>query len=191
MEDILLHRSRGKAVLVGARSIRESEIIAGRLNDSGVPATVLNALYHAQEAAIIARAGRKGMVTIATNMAGRGTDILVDRDVIEAGGLHVIATERHESRRVDMQLFGRTARQGAPGSGQMVVSLDDEVMIRFAPVWITVLLKKVIHTAWGGKVAWLAFVVFQFRAEKSKSRLRNRILLQDMDRAKALSFTKY
>ncbi|MEI7673486.1 MAG: DEAD/DEAH box helicase, partial [Deltaproteobacteria bacterium] len=140
-EDILRHRSRGRAVLVGTRSIRESLAMYDRLLSLGVDATVLNALHHEQEATIIAQAGKKGRVTIATNMAGRGTDILLDRDVVEAQGLHVIATERHESRRVDMQLFGRTARQGLPGSGQMVVSLDDEVLLRFAPAWLVAGLK--------------------------------------------------
>ena len=190
-EDILEHLFRGRAVLVGTRSIRESQSMYEKLQGLGVNPTVLNALYHEQEATIIAQAGKKGRVTIATNMAGRGTDILVDRDVVAAGGLHVIATERHESRRVDMQLFGRTARQGLPGSGQMVVSLDDEVIVRFSPAWLLMALKKIVDSVLGGRIAWLFYVFFQHRAEKSKSRLRRKILLQDLERSKALSFTKY
>jgi preprotein translocase subunit SecA len=190
-EDIVARISQGRAVLVGTRSIRESEAMFVRLENLGISATVLNALYHEQEATIIAQAGKRSRVTIATNMAGRGTDILVDRDVIAAGGLHVIATERHESRRVDMQLFGRTARQGMPGSGQMVVSLEDEVIVRFAPVWFVKVLRRIVHTALGGQLAWLCYVLFQYRAEKAISRLRRKILMRDMDLSKALSFTKY
>jgi preprotein translocase subunit SecA len=114
IDSVLTCVKQGRAVLVGTRSIRESESLYQKLFERGVDATVLNALRHEQEAQIIAHAGRRGRVTIATNMAGRGTDILVDPEVLQAGGLHVIATERHESRRVDMQLYGRTARQGLP-----------------------------------------------------------------------------
>ena len=191
IEAILHERTRGRPVLVGTRSIKDSEIMYGKLVETGVETTVLNALHHEEEAMIIAHAGKKGKITIATNMAGRGTDILLDSDVVEAGGLHVIATERHESRRVDMQLFGRTARQGLPGSAKMISSLDDEVILQFSPGWLIALLRKNIHTRWGEKVALFFYIFFQYRAEKSNSRLRKKILYQDLKLNKMLSFTKH
>ncbi len=136
----------GEPVLVGTTSIEKSEQLSRLLHREGVQHNVLNAKYHAQEADIIAEAGRLNAVTIATNMAGRGTDIilggrLAERDqhqwrrehdaVIELGGLHVVGTERHEARRIDNQLRGRTGRQGDPGSSQFFVSLDDDLMRRF------------------------------------------------------------
>ncbi|MCK9275886.1 MAG: hypothetical protein M0P57_12440 [Syntrophales bacterium] len=191
MTEIVKEHAAGRAVLVGTRSIRESENLHERLIASGVESTVLNALHHEREAAIIAMAGKRKKITIATNMAGRGTDILVDRDVIEAGGLHVIATERHESRRVDMQLFGRTARQGVPGTGHMISSMDDEVLIRFSPPRLARYLKQYMHTKWGQKAARIIYMYFQRRAEKTRSKIRRKILDQDMRLNKLLSFTKY
>lgn len=191
IKDIKHHTSRGRAVLVGIRSVRESEALYTRLLGAGIPSTVLNALRHEEEARIIADAGRWGQVTIATNMAGRGTDIVVDKEVLAAGGLHVIATERHESRRVDMQLFGRTARQGDPGSAQMIVSLDDEVIKIFSPTHLAPLLKTLVHSRGRINVAVWWFQAVQFFAEKSISRLRKKLLQQDLALSKALSFTKY
>lgn len=190
-QEIVDQSSKGRAILVGTRSIRESESLHEKLSVLGITATVLNAHRHEQEAMIIAQAGKRGRITIATNMAGRGTDILLDRDVLETGGLHVIATERHESRRVDMQLFGRTARQGLPGTAQMIGSLDDEVMRRFAPGWVAAWLKKIALTRLGEKLAILLYSFFQYRAEKSISRLRKKILQQDLNLTKILSFSKY
>ncbi len=123
----------GRPVLVGTRSVRASEHLSGLLHQRNLPHQVLNAVRHAEEAQIIAGAGHEGRVTVATNMAGRGTDIKLARGVAEKGGLHVIATERHEAARVDRQLFGRGARQGDPGSAQMFVCLDDELALRYAP----------------------------------------------------------
>ena len=191
IEEVRCQLSLGKAVLLGTRSIKESMAMHRRLGEIGIAATVLNAHFHEEEAAIIARAGQWKRVTIATNMAGRGTDIPVDENVLQAGGLHVIVTERHESRRVDKQLIGRTARQGRPGSARMIVSLDDEVMRRFSPAWVTALLKTIIHSRWGEECARRVYIFFQNRAEKSRSRLRKRILHQDMQLEKVLSFTRY
>lgn len=123
----------GRPVLVGTRSVEASEKLAVRLDVLGLSYNLLNAVRHAEEARIVAEAGLEAKITIATNMAGRGTDIMLSREVAEAGGLHVIATERHEARRVDRQLFGRAARQGDPGSAQSFVSLDDELLKRFVP----------------------------------------------------------
>jgi preprotein translocase subunit SecA len=121
----------GRPVLVGTRSIEKSELLSGMLKKLGIPHQVLNAKYHEKEAEIIARAGQKGSVTIATNMAGRGVDIVLGEGVAELGGLHIIGTERHESRRIDNQLRGRAGRQGDPGSSRFYVSLEDELMRLF------------------------------------------------------------
>ncbi len=191
IDNVKLHSTGGKAVLIGVRSVKDSEQLYTRLLDSGFYATVLNALRHEEEAIIISGAGRQAQITIATNMAGRGTDIRVEPEVLAAGGLHVIATERHESRRVDMQLFGRTARQGVPGSAQMIVSLEDEIIKLFSPRYLKPLLS--FFADYGQKmnpiVIW--FQVVQYHAEKTISRVRKKLLEQDLALSKALSFTKY
>src|SRR5262249_28456546 len=124
--------SRNRAVLIGTRSVDASEHVAKLLQKAGLRAIVLNARQDRQEADIIAQAGHPGRVTVATNMAGRGTDIRLHPIVREAGGLHVILTEYHESQRVDRQLFGRTGRQGDCGSYEAIVALEDELFNRFA-----------------------------------------------------------
>ena len=121
----------GRPVLVGTTSIEKSEELADMLQRKGIPHSVLNAKQHEREAAIIADAGKRGVVTIATNMAGRGTDIQLEDGIADLGGLHIIGTERHESRRIDNQLRGRAGRQGDPGSSRFFVSLEDELMRRF------------------------------------------------------------
>ncbi|WP_339322542.1 preprotein translocase subunit SecA [Paenibacillus sp. FSL W8-0194] len=131
VEEIVERHKKNQPVLVGTVSIENSELISDMLKRKGVKHQVLNAKYHAEEAEIIAGAGQPGAVTIATNMAGRGTDILLGEGVAELGGLHIIGTERHESRRIDNQLRGRAGRQGDPGSTQFYLSLGDELMKRF------------------------------------------------------------
>lgn len=126
-----MHRI-GRPVLVGTVSIEASERLSQMLSRKGIPHEVLNAKQHEREAGIVARAGQPGAVTIATNMAGRGTDIVLDSAVRDAGGLHIIGTERHESRRIDNQLRGRSGRQGDPGSSRFYLSLDDDLMRRFS-----------------------------------------------------------
>jgi preprotein translocase subunit SecA len=128
-----LHR-QGLPVLVGTRRILDSEAIAERLQAAGVDCKVLNAKKHAEEAEVVARAGAANCVTVATNMAGRGTDILLAPGVAEAGGLQVLSFEAHESSRVDWQLFGRAGRQGAPGRAQAFVALHDELFERHLPL---------------------------------------------------------
>lgn len=130
-EDIAARHKNGQPVLVGTVAIETSEIISAYLTKQGIKHSVLNAKNHASEAEIILNAGQKGAVTIATNMAGRGTDIKLGEGVIEAGGLAVIGTERHESRRIDNQLRGRSGRQGDPGVTQFYLSLEDDLMRRF------------------------------------------------------------
>jgi preprotein translocase subunit SecA len=131
VEQIVERHKLNQPVLVGTVSIENSERLSEMLKKKGVQHKVLNAKYHAEEAEIVARAGQPGSVTIATNMAGRGTDIMLGEGVHEAGGLHIIGTERHESRRIDNQLRGRAGRQGDPGSSQFYLSLEDELMKRF------------------------------------------------------------
>ncbi|MGY5484827.1 preprotein translocase subunit SecA [Paenibacillus sp. ALE2] len=131
VDEILERNKKNQPILVGTVSIENSELLSEMLKRKGVRHKVLNAKYHAEEAEIISRAGEAGAVTIATNMAGRGTDIVLGEGVAELGGLHIIGTERHESRRIDNQLRGRAGRQGDPGSTQFYLSLGDELMKRF------------------------------------------------------------
>jgi preprotein translocase subunit SecA len=129
-EIVELHKE-GRPVLVGTTSITQSEDLSALLKKQGIPHNVLNAKYHEKEAMIVADAGQPGQVTIATNMAGRGTDIVLGEGVAEKGGLHILGTERHESRRIDNQLRGRCARQGDPGSSRFYLSLEDDLMRLF------------------------------------------------------------
>ncbi len=128
VEEIIAQHETGRPVLVGTTSIEKSEKISKMLERRGVKHVVLNAKHHEREAEIVALAGQKDAVTIATNMAGRGTDIVLGEGVTDVGGLHVLATERHEARRIDNQLRGRTGRQGDPGSSQFFLSLEDDLM---------------------------------------------------------------
>jgi len=131
VEDIVERHKKGQPVLVGTISIEKSELLSKMLSKKGVKHQVLNAKYHEKEAQIIAQAGQKGTVTIATNMAGRGTDIVLGEGVKELGGLYVLGTERHEARRIDNQLRGRSGRQGDPGESRFYVSLEDDLMRLF------------------------------------------------------------
>ena len=136
-----LHQ-KGQPVLVGTISIETSEYLSGILKKMGIPHNVLNAKYLAEEAQIVAEAGQKGRVTIATNMAGRGTDIKLGEGVEELGGLHILGTERHESRRIDNQLRGRSGRQGDSGSSRFYLSLEDNLMRIFGSERISTLMQK-------------------------------------------------
>ena len=131
VESVIERHAKGQPLLVGTVSVEKSEHLSDLLGQRGVPHQVLNAKYHEKEAEIVASAGQLGMVTIATNMAGRGTDIILGEGVPELGGLHIIGTERHESRRIDNQLRGRAARQGDPGSTQFFISIEDDLMRMF------------------------------------------------------------
>ncbi|SFS33412.1 preprotein translocase subunit SecA [Marininema halotolerans] len=133
VDEIVKRHATGQPLLVGTVSIEKSEQISKLLKKRGIPHQVLNAKNHAKEAEIISQAGQRGSVTIATNMAGRGTDIVLGEGVDELGGLHVMGTERHESRRIDNQLRGRAGRQGDPGSSQFYLSFEDDLLRRFIP----------------------------------------------------------
>jgi preprotein translocase subunit SecA len=126
--------AEGRPVLIGTRSVEKSEALSQLLREAGIGHQVLNARHNEEEARIVARAGQRGQVTIATNMAGRGTDIKLGPGVAELGGLHVLGTERHEARRIDQQLAGRAGRQGDPGSCQFFLSLEDELLEGLGPV---------------------------------------------------------
>ena len=128
IREIKERHKNGQPVLVGTIAIEKSELLSQMLNIKGLTHNVLNAKHHEQEAQIISRAGQRGAITIATNMAGRGTDIKLGEGVAELGGLHIIGTERHEARRIDNQLRGRSGRQGEPGSTQFFVSMEDHLM---------------------------------------------------------------
>lgn len=142
VEDIIQRHALGQPILVGTISIEKSELLSKMLSRRGVSHEVLNAKYHEKEAQIIAKAGQPGAVTISTNMAGRGTDIVLGEGVTGLGGLHVIGTERHESRRIDNQLRGRSGRQGDPGSSQFYIAMEDELMRLFGSDRIMAMVDK-------------------------------------------------
>ena len=132
VQSVIESHEKGQPVLVGTITIETSELLCEMLRKKGIPHNVLNAKYHELEAQIVSEAGRHGAVTIATNMAGRGTDIKLDDEAVAAGGLKIIGTERHESRRIDNQLRGRSGRQGDPGESRFYISLEDDLMRLFA-----------------------------------------------------------
>jgi preprotein translocase subunit SecA len=178
----------GRAVLIGTRSVAASETVSALLRETGLPHVVLNAQQDADEAAIVAAAGRAGTVTVATNMAGRGTDIALDGAVRAAGGLHVILTEFHESARIDRQLIGRCGRQGDPGSWEAVVALDDEVFTRFVPV-MTRLLTPLARGPGARPVLALLRRAAQARAERQGRSIRMAQLLAEREQERRLAFT--
>ncbi len=179
----------GRPVLVGTRTVKASEDLGALLAARGIEHVVLNARQDRDEALIIGGAGLAGRVTVATNMAGRGTDIVLGDGVAERGGLHVILTEYHESRRIDRQLFGRSARQGDPGSAEAIVALDDELFVTQAPRLARWLARR---AAAGHPVGPLALVLLR-RAAQAAAEARNRdareaTLKQDRRFARLLAF---
>ncbi len=190
VDEIEMLRNTGRPVLVGTRSVTVSEKLALMLAARGLDYNLLNAVRHSEEARIVAAAGEKGRVTISTNMAGRGTDIKLGHGVAEMGGLHVIATERHESGRIDRQLFGRCARQGDPGAAQAFMSVEDELIRRF----VSPLLRKRLAAALQGKtpgvdvLARIALFQAQRTAQRLAYRQRREVLKMDTWLEEALSF---
>ncbi|TET76135.1 MAG: prepilin peptidase, partial [Dehalococcoidia bacterium] len=183
---------KGRPVLVGTRSVEASEHLSGLMEKADLPHSVLNARQDKEEADIIAQAGQSGRITLATNMAGRGTDIRLGTGVAQLGGLHVIATERHEARRIDRQLFGRCGRQGDPGTSEAIISLEDElitVYIGRALRWLA----AVTVRAPGSFVArWIGNVLFgraQQAAERLHARMRHDLLKMDEQIGESLAFT--
>ena len=185
-----LHRE-GRPILVGTRSVGASEHLGRLLTDQGLPHTVLNARQDKDEAEVVARAGEPGRITVATNMAGRGTDIRLAPGVAELGGLHVLATERHEAGRIDRQLFGRCGRQGDPGSCEAIVSLEDElILVHGAKPW-----RRLVD--WfvrpGQPVpSWIGATAIrqaQRAAQRSFSRARQELLKMDENLERSLAFS--
>ena len=184
-----LHQS-GRPVLIGTRNVAASERLANLLEARGLPYRLLNAVRHQEEANIVALAGQKNQITIATNMAGRGTDIKLGSGVLELGGLHVMATERHESGRVDRQLFGRSGRQGDPGSAQAFVSVEDELLRRHLHPAILRQAQAAVRRGLPGKekIAQGAFHLAQRNAQKAAYKQRAAVLRMDDWLDQALSF---
>lgn len=192
VEEVQKRHQTGRPILIGTRTVKDSEMLAELLSQQGLEYNLLNAVRHAQEAAIVATAGERGRITIATNMAGRGTDIKLGRGVAEIGGLHVIAAERHESGRIDRQLFGRCARQGDPGSGQAFMAADDELLQRHLPK----VSRKQLGQALANKSTRTVFLAKRAfaRAQKSAQRKaflqRKNVLQTDVWMEESLSFTE-
>jgi len=182
--------AKGRAILIGTRSVSASEHLSELLAAAGLQHRVLNARQDQEEADIVAGAGEPGRITVATNMAGRGTDIRLAPGVADQGGLHVIATERHEARRIDRQLAGRCGRQGDPGSHEAYVSLEDEIVAVHAG-WIDRRLASFAARRGGRVGAWLAALVVrraQRAAERLHARMRRDLLRQDEHLTTALAF---
>jgi preprotein translocase subunit SecA len=173
--------SQQRPVLVGTRSVGDSEYLGGLLEQANLPHQILNARQDADEAGLVARAGEAGAITIATNMAGRGTDIPLAPGVAETGGLHVIAAERNTARRIDRQLFGRTARQGAPGSYESMLSLEDRIVRDYLPKFLKVIAASYARKP-GPLPGWLGKFVCNVSQKKSERQQREqRRALEKMD----------
>lgn len=189
IEEVIQRQAEGRAILVGTRTVKESQDLAEELAKNDIETTVLNALYHKEEAEIISNAGKRSSVTIATNMAGRGTDILLDPSVLDSGGLHVIATERHDSRRVDLQLYGRASRQGQPGSSIAILSMDDQLISVYLPKFLGSFIKKNFSFILCKSMALLSYQIIQYMVEMNASKLRIKQLVHEIKFKKSLSFT--
>jgi preprotein translocase subunit SecA len=190
MADVQRLHAAGQPILVGTRSVQTSERLWQMLAERGLEAKILNAARLKEEAAVIALAGEPGRITIATNMAGRGTDIKLGRGVTALGGLHVIASERHESGRVDRQLFGRSARQGDPGSAQAFVSIEDELIQKYLPKTVREALHWALRSDLPGKdrLARAALALAQGKAQALAFKQRRHVLRSDVLLDEALSF---
>jgi preprotein translocase subunit SecA len=169
-------RARGQPVLIGTRTVATSEAVADCLLAAGISHRLLNAVRNGDEAEVIAAAGRQGQITIATNMAGRGTDIVPSDEALSAGGLRVIATERHGSRRVDRQLFGRSARQGERGEVEPLACWEDEVLKHFLPQWWRRCGRSILGNGWFLR---LSLSLAQWRAGRRAAAMRMGVLSHD------------
>jgi preprotein translocase subunit SecA len=175
---------------VGTRKLADTEQLSDALALRQVPHQVLNAKHHAEEARIVARAGQWGAVTVSTNMAGRGTDIMVPADVSERGGLQVLMFEPHEATRIEWQLYGRSGRQGAAGSAAGFVALHDELLVQaFGKLYahiVPVLHPLLIHSAVATRLVWCAQAITEYKAASQRQRLAER----ELKTAGQLSFSE-
>jgi preprotein translocase subunit SecA len=187
VQEVQRLQAQGRAVLIGTRSVEKSEKLSHRLKAAGVDHQVLNARQHEMEAQIVARAGEVGRVTIATNMAGRGTDIKPGPEVVAAGGLHVLGTERHDALRIDRQLVGRSGRQGDPGSAQFFLSLEDELLEGLGVERQEALRERGQR---GGKVDWQKYAPLfgqaQVRVERRHRKARIDLMVHEKQRQEIL-----
>jgi preprotein translocase subunit SecA len=185
-----LHK-QGRPILVGTRSVAASEHLSLLLSEAGLPHRVLNARQDQEEAEIIAQAGQKGQITVATNMAGRGTDIILGPGMRELGGLHVIATERHDARRIDRQLFGRCGRQGDPGTFECFASLEDDVIAAYlASPWGRLARPVLQHDSSSrGRMSNLIATLAQVRTESKHFQMRRNLLKFDESLEEAMAFS--
>jgi preprotein translocase subunit SecA len=176
----------GRPVLIGTDSVADSESLSARLHEAGIAHAVLNARQDRNEAAIVAGAGQAGRITVATNMAGRGTDIPLGPGVAESGGLHIICCQHNASRRIDRQLVGRSARQGDPGSAESLLSFDKPLISRFLPAWVARLTggDGLARPQW---VIRLLVLTPQFFEERRHRTQRAALLRQDLDADRNLS----
>lgn len=183
-------RRQGRPVLVGTRSVAASELLSAKLNEACIEHVVLNARQDQEEASIVAAAGEVGRVTVATNMAGRGTDIKLEKGVAEAGGLHVLATERHEAARIDRQLYGRTGRQGDPGTHESMMSFEDDLMATRGGLsrWMMQIMLR-SGCSLQGKVARFLVRRAQLSAERMHARVRRELLKSEEQLESALAFS--
>jgi preprotein translocase subunit SecA len=190
VESIAAVTRAGRPVLVGTRSVAASVLLSKRLTDFGLEHVVLNASQNKLEADIVAHAGDPGKITVATNMAGRGTDIHLAPGVAEAGGLHVILTEFHESARIDRQLFGRAGRQGDPGTFEAIVSLEDEIFLRFAGRLTKMCTKLAAdpNAPISGRLGRILRKVAQLSAERFNLGVRRETMQRHKRMDKALAF---
>lgn len=178
-------QQRGRPVLIGTCSVESSEYLSRLLSEAGLPHRVLNARQDAEEAEMVAAAGQAGSLMVATNMAGRGTDIKLGPGIAERGGLHIILTAFSESSRIDRQLYGRAGRQGDPGSAEAIVAMDDELFVQNLPENLRFLLKLgLVNSVWVSMLTYLA----QSRAERRNARIREQTLVSDRQIDRMLAF---
>jgi len=182
---------QGRPILIGTKSVSDSESVSELLSDHGLQHQVLNAQQDAEEAEIVSVAGELNRITVATNMAGRGTDISLGKGVRELGGLHVITTDRNDARRIDRQLYGRSARQGDPGSAEGYLSLEDDNLVNYYPLFLLRLLSRLSRNNkplpnWLGR---MLSTIPQRRIESQHLHIRQVLMKQDKAQAKMMSFT--
>ena len=184
-EQVVENVGRGQPTLVGTASVEESDRISSLLRAYGVEHRVLNAVHHHEEAQVVAKAGEPAAVTVATNMAGRGTDIKLPQKIIQCGGLYVIAATRNIAARIDRQLAGRCARQGQPGTVGVFVSFEDDLIRQYLPVWLVTRLHRLgrVFPGW-----WVALA--QRRSEGRGRRQRAQVLRSDDQTDQQLGFAK-